>query len=115
MSDSKSFPLNWGVIGHGIVHCGFRALKSYIGQPDLFGREMRMEKVNLVQSLAAAGVLEMGEGNEQTPIAVIADIKDIVFQSRPPTAKELKSLKINLENDAYAPILLRADWKKGGS
>jgi len=115
MSDSKSFPLNWGVVGHGIVHCGFKALKSYIGRPDLFGRLMQMEKVNLVQSLAAAGVLEMGEGNEQTPIAIVTDIKSIVFQSRPPTAEELRSLKINLEDDAYAPILLRADWKKGGS
>lgn len=113
MSDSKSFPLNWGVVGHGIAHCGFKALKSYIGQPDLFGRKMQMEKVNLVQSLAAAGVLEMGEGNEQTPITIVGDIKDIVFQSRPPTTKELKSLKINLEDDAYAPILLGAKWKNG--
>lgn len=33
MSDSRSFPLNWGVVGHGIVHCGFAALKSYVGRP----------------------------------------------------------------------------------
>lgn len=115
MSDSKSFPLNWGVVGHGIAHCGFKALKSYIGRPDLFGRLMQMEKVNLVQSIVAAGVLEMGEGNEQTPMAIVTNIKSIVFQSRPPTAKELKSLKINLEDDAYAPILLGADWRKGDS
>lgn len=115
MSDSKSFPLNWGVVGHGIAHSGFKALKSYIGKPDLFGRLMQMEKVNLVQSLAAAGVLEMGEGNEQTPIVIVSDIKLIVFQSRPPTAKELKSLKINLKDDAYAPILLKANWQKGSS
>lgn len=115
MSDSKSFPLNWGVVGHGIVHCGFKALKSYIGRPDLFGRLMQMEKVNLVQSIVAAGVLEMGEGNEQTPMAIVTNIKSIVFQSRPPTAKELKSLKINLEDDAYAPILLGVNWRKGDS
>lgn len=115
MSDSKSFPLNWGVVGHGIAHCGFKALKSYIGRPDLFGRLMQMEKVNLVQSIATAGVLEMGEGNEQTPMAIVSDIKNIVFQSRPPTTKELKSLKIKLKDDAYAPILLRADWRKKAS
>lgn len=115
MSDSKSFPLNWGVVGHGIVHCGFKALKSYVGRPDLFGRKMRMEKVNLVQSIVAAAVLEMGEGNEQTPMVIVTDIKSIVFQSRPPTTKELKSLKIKLEDDAYAPILVRADWQKGSN
>lgn len=115
MSDSKSFPLNWGVVGHGIAHCGFKALKNYIGRPDLFGRKMQMEKVNLVQSITAAGVLEMGEGSEQTPIAIATGVKSIIFQSRPPTIKELKSLKIKLEDDAYAPILLRANWQKGSS
>ena len=29
MSDSSGIPLNWGVISHGIAHCGFKALKSY--------------------------------------------------------------------------------------
>ena len=115
MSDSKSFPLNWGVVGHGIAHCGFKALKSYIGKSDLFGRIMKMEQVNLTQSIAAAAVLEMGEGNEQTPMAIVSDIKNIVFQDRRPTLQELNSLKNNLEDDAYAPIFLRANWKKGGS
>ena len=115
MSDSKSFPLNWGVVGHGIAHCGFKTLKSYIGKPDLFGRLMKMEQVNMAQGIAVAAVLEMGEGAEQTPIAVVTDIKDIIFQSRPPTTKELNSLKINLEDDAYAPILLKADWREGSN
>lgn len=111
MSDSKSFPLNWGVIGHGIAHCGFKTLKSYIGKVDLFGRAMKMEQVNMVQGITAAAVLEMGEGAEQTPIAVVSDIKDITFQSRPPTTLELKSLKINLEDDVYAPLLTAVKWK----
>lgn len=113
MSDSRSFPLNWGVVGHGIVHCGFIALKSYVGRPDLFGRIMQMEKVNLVQSIAAAAVLEMGEGNEQTPMAVVTGVKQIVFQNREPTLAELNSLKIKIADDAYAPLLLKAEWKKG--
>src|SRR5258708_21958834 len=46
MSDSASQPLNWGVTGHAIAHCGFNPLKSYIGKSDLFGREMKMEQVN---------------------------------------------------------------------
>jgi len=111
MSDSKSFPLNWGVIGHGIAHCGFETLKSYIGKSDLFGRLMKMEQVNMVQGIAAAGVLEMGEGSEQTPIAMITDIKDIIFQDHQPTIKELQSLAINLENDVYAPLLTAVKWK----
>ncbi len=114
ISDSTSIPLNWGVIGHAIAHCGFEALKSYIGKPDLYGRLLKMEQVNMMQSITAAAVLEMGEGAERTPLAVVQDVRDIVFQDHQPTQKELSDLHIELEDDAYAPILTKADWKKGG-
>ncbi|MBI4033206.1 MAG: coenzyme F420-0:L-glutamate ligase [Candidatus Blackburnbacteria bacterium] len=113
MSDSRSFPLNTGVVGHGIAHCGFEALKSYIGKPDLFGRIMQMEQLNLVQSITAGAVVEMGEGDEQTPIAIITEVRDLKFQDREPEDSELKALKMNIRDDAYAPILLSAKWKKG--
>jgi len=114
ISDSTSIPLNWGVIGHAIAHCGFEALKSYIGKPDLYGRLLKMEQVNMMQSVTAAAVLEMGEGAERTPLAIVQDIRDIVFQDQPPTTQELTDLHIELEDDAFAPILTKADWKKGG-
>lgn len=113
MSDSASMPLNWGVTGHAIAFCGFKPLRSYIGTPDLFGRPMKMEQVNLAQSLTAAAVMEMGEGNEQTPLAVVENISNIEFSDRVPTPAELASMKIALEDDAYAPILTKADWQKG--
>lgn len=113
MTDSRSFPLNWGVVGHGIAHCGFDPLKSYIGRPDLFGRIMQMEQVNLIQSIAAAAVLVMGEGNEQTPIATITDLDHIVFKNREPTDAQLRKLHISMTDDAFAPLLLKAPWKKG--
>lgn len=112
MSDSTSIPLNWGVMGHAIAHCGFEQLKSYIGKPDLFGRNMKMEQVNMAQGLTAAAVLEMGEGSESTPLAVVKDITDIVFQDRLPTDEELAALRVNLEDDVFAPILTKAEWKK---
>lgn len=113
MSDSTSIPLNWGVMGHAIAHCGFEQLKSYIGKPDLFGRQLQMEQVNISQGLTAAAVLEMGEGDESTPLAVVREIKDIVFQDRPPSQEELANLHIGIEDDVFAPLLTKADWKKG--
>ncbi len=115
MSDSISIPLNWGVIGHAIAYCGFHPLKSYIGKKDLFGREMKMEQVNIMQSITAAAVLEMGEGNESTPVGLLTDVQNVEFHDHVPTSEELVALKIHLEDDAYAPILAKADWKKGGS
>lgn len=113
MSDSSGIMLNWGVVGHGIAHCGFEALKSYIGKPDLHGRLMQMEQVNMTQSICAAATLEMGEGAERTPMAVVTGVRDLVFQDREPTKEELDNLRIALEDDIYAPLLLGVDWRKG--
>lgn len=116
MTDSKSFPLSWGVVGHGIAHCGFYPLKDYRGTQDIHGRTMIMEQLNLLQSFAAAACLEMGEGNEQQPMAIISDIsQDITWQNQPPTKKEISNLYISLEDDIYAPLLTRVPWKKGTS
>lgn len=113
LSDSSSFPLNWGVIGRAIAHCGFHPLRSYIGSEDLFGREMKMEQVNVAQSITAAAVLEMGEGAERSPLALVQTDSDIEFHDHVPTEQELAALHIDLADDAYAPILEKAEWQKG--
>jgi len=113
MSDSRSMPLNWGVVGHGIAYCGFQPLRSYIGEDDLYGRKMEMEQVSMVQSLVTVGTTVMGEGRESTPIALIKDIPGITFVDHPPSMEEIELLRPSLEDDIYAPILTRAKWKKG--
>jgi F420-0:gamma-glutamyl ligase len=112
ISDSSSLPLNWGVTGHAIAHCGFNPLRSYIGKLDLFGREMAMEQLNIAQSVTAAAVLEMGEGAEQTPFAVVSDLHNVEFHDHAPTSAELAALRIDIEDDVFAPLLTKAEWKK---
>lgn len=115
MTDSKSFPLSWGVVGHGIVYCGFNPLKDYRGTKDLFGREMKMERLSLVQSFATAACVEMGEGNEQRPIALISDIQqDIEWLDHVPTDDELQELMVSIDDDVFGPLLKGVSWKKGG-
>lgn len=115
MTDSKSFPLSWGVVGHGIVSCGFKPLKDYRGTKDLFGREMKMERLSLVQSFATAACLEMGEGDEQRPIALISDIQqDVEWVDHVPTKEELAVLDITMDDDAFGPFLKAVEWQKGG-
>jgi len=114
ITDSRTQPLYWGVIGASLAHCGFQALNRLIGRPDIFGREMHMTQESVYQALAVAAVFEMGEGAQQTPIAVVNDIREIAFQDRPPTEEELSFLRIEPEDDVYAPILLSAPWKTGG-
>lgn len=114
ITDSKTTPLRWGVTGIALSHSGFKALNDYVGKPDLFGRPFVYEKLNIADSIASAAVLEMGEGSEQTPLAVINELKNIEFQDRNPSEDELQGSKISIDDDLFAPFLKNADWQEGG-
>ncbi|HVZ66766.1 MAG TPA: coenzyme F420-0:L-glutamate ligase [Patescibacteria group bacterium] len=113
ITDSKTSPLRWGVGVIFIAHSGFAAINDMIGTPDIFGRKLKMTKIAVADGLANAAGLVMGEGAEQTPIAVITDIPFVKFQDRNPTEEELSELKIEIEDDVYAPILKAVDWMRG--
>lgn len=113
ITDSKTTPLRWGTTGVALAHSGFAALKNYIGTPDIFNRHLKMTKSNVLDALAASAVLLMGEGNEQTPLAIIEDVAFVEFQDRNPTEQELKDLIINPKDDLYEPILTPAPWSRG--
>lgn len=115
VTDSKTMPLRWGVTGTAIAHCGFEGLINQIGTPDIFGKALEMTQVNVMEALGIAAVFEMGEANEQQPLAVVTDIaQPVKFQDRPPTKEELAGLVIELKDDVYAPVLMGAKWQKGG-
>lgn len=109
--DSKTIPLRWGTVGTSIAHSGFRALNDYRGTKDLFDYEMRVTKANVVEGLAAAACVVMGEGAERTPLAIIDDVPFVEFHKKD-TPRE-PSDTISLEEDLYAPILTAAPWKRG--
>lgn len=114
LTDSKTTPLRWGVTGTALAHSGFQALNSYIGTPDVFGRTLTMTKVNVADGLATAAALVMGEGDEQTPMAVLSDLPFAQFQDRDPTDEEIQALHIALDDDLHAPLLRGVAWQPGG-
>ncbi len=71
ITDTRSVPLRAGTVGRAIGCAGFHPLKSYIGKKDLFGRKSRVTVSNNADALATGAVFVMGEGSEQTPLAVI--------------------------------------------
>jgi dihydrofolate synthase / folylpolyglutamate synthase len=113
ITDSKTTPLRTGVTGVALAHSGFQALNDYVGTVDCFGRRLRMTQGNVVDALAAAAVLVMGEGNEQTPLAVISGLPFVRFQAHEPSAEELQQLRIAPEDDIYGPLLMSVPWRKG--
>lgn len=112
ITDSKTTPLRWGTTGISLAHSGFKALNNYIGKPDIFGKTMHATKANVADGLAAAAVVAMGEGSEQTPIATISNTNFVQFSDRSPSAKELEEMKIDINDDLYAPLIQNAHWKK---
>jgi len=114
ITDSKTTPLRLGTTGVAIAHSGFVALNNYVGKPDIFGRKFKVQKANLLDALATSAVLVMGEGSEQTPLAIIEDIPFVRFQNRNPSRRELKDFCINIDDDLYGPLLKGARWRKGG-
>jgi F420-0:gamma-glutamyl ligase len=110
ISDSHTTPLRTGIMGIGISYYGFYPLRDYRNKKDIFGRKLKMSQTNIVDSLCAAAVYEMGEGAEQTPIAVIEEPGNIKFE-----IKNYKKdpLLISINEDIYAPFLKSVKWKKG--
>ena len=113
ITDSRTTPLRWGVTGFCLAYSGFEPLKNYIGTKDIFGKRLEYTKLSIIDNLASAASLVMGEGNEQTPIAIVEDIPGIVFKKENPTKKDLEKIKISIDEDLYKPFLKNVNWKKG--
>lgn len=115
ITDSRLIPLRRGVVGIAIGFFGFKPLRDYRQTKDIFGREFKMETSDLPDSLATAAVLEMGEGAETQPIAIITDIPYIEFidkDFRPKSADD--AFEIPEKEDMFYPFLSSVKWKKGG-
>ena len=115
ITDSRLVPLRRGVVGIAISYFGFKPLKDLRGTPDVFGKKYEFTKVGVLNGLAAAAGVVMGEGNEQTPIGIITDIPFVEFVNRNPSEQELESLKIEPSEDLFGPLLTAVEWKKGSA
>lgn len=110
ITDSHTTPMRRGVTGITLGWCGFEPLYSYVNKPDIYGNLMHVTQINILDALATAAVFVMGEGSEQTPIAVINNAPKISFVARPPSAQEERNVVISMAEDLYAPLLMGAKW-----
>ncbi len=110
ITDSHTTPMRRGVTGITLGWCGFEPLHSYVGKPDIYGNLLRVTQINILDALATAAVFVMGEGAEQTPLAIISNAPKMSFVSRPPSLEEEKNVVISMAEDLYAPLLIGANW-----
>ena len=114
ITDSHTMAFRRGTVGISIAYAGFQPLRDYRGKPDIFGRKFMMSQLNIADGIAAAGVLIMGEGSEQTPMALVSDVSGIQFADSPRiSSRPYSSFTITTDEDMYYPLMKRAPWKKG--
>lgn len=107
ITDSRAFPLRAGVVGVAAGYAGFRAIKDYRGTPDMFGKPFRYSRVDIADGLATAAVLEMGEGREQRPLAIIEKAPVEFCET-----VDRNELKIDIKDDLYQPLFEKLPRKK---
>lgn len=114
LTDSHVIPMRRGLVGQALAHFGFNPLKNYIGEPDIFGRPLTVSMKNIPDALATAAVVVQGEGNEQTPLALISELDWIEFtEDEKINRGGDMGMRVPLEQDLFYPMLSAVKWKKG--
>lgn len=84
---NDSFGRAWrtGVVGAAIGAAGVPSLRSLVGRPDLFGRELKVTEHAFADEVAAAASLLMGQADEGVPAVVVRGL-DLDLPERPAAA-----------------------------
>lgn len=71
ISDTNGRPLRMGEINVAIGVAGIKPLRDRRGEKDLFGYILRVKQTAIVDELASAAELVIGQANEGIPVAII--------------------------------------------
>ena len=75
--DTYSRPFRRGQMEFAIGVSGVKVFKDYRGEKDLFGYVLRVKNVAIIDELACAAELLMGQGSEAVPVAIVKDLKRV--------------------------------------
>jgi coenzyme F420-0:L-glutamate ligase len=99
ITDSRGLSLRAGIVGIAMGYAGFKGMRDYRGKLDIFGRQLKISRTNIADSLASASVLVMGEGAERKPLALIRHAP-VEFVDK----VNKDELHIDFREDVYLPI-----------
>jgi coenzyme F420-0:L-glutamate ligase/coenzyme F420-1:gamma-L-glutamate ligase len=76
--DTYSRPFRRGQVNFAIGVAGIKPLKDYRGKKDLFGNILKVKNVAVIDEIAAAAELLMGQAKEARPVAIFKGLRGIV-------------------------------------
>lgn len=76
--DTYSRPFRRGQVNFAIGVAGIKPFKDYRGKKDLFDNTLKVKNVAIIDEIAAAAELLMGQAKEARPIVIFKGLKDMV-------------------------------------
>jgi coenzyme F420-0:L-glutamate ligase/coenzyme F420-1:gamma-L-glutamate ligase len=76
--DTYSRPFRRGQVNFAIGAAGIEPFRDYRGKSDLFGQVLKVKNVAVVDEIAAAAELLMGQGKEARPVVIFKGLSDFV-------------------------------------
>lgn len=71
INDSFGRPWRRGAVGVAIGCAGVAAVRDLRGEPDLFGRRLRVTEVGVADEIASAASMVMGQAGEGLPVVLV--------------------------------------------
>jgi F420-0:gamma-glutamyl ligase len=106
--DSHLLPFRKGSLGISLGFWGFHPVFDYSDKHDLFGNKYN-KRLNIVDSLATAATLVMGEGNERTPACIFRDVPRVGFAN----ASTADQILMEPRADFFYPLLKLMEKRYG--
>jgi dihydrofolate synthase / folylpolyglutamate synthase len=105
ITDSHSGPFRYGATGVALGWWGIEPMEDHRGRKDLFGREIKYERSNLVDGLSAGAVVVSGEVDECVPIVIAREVPRLIFTTKNTKDKLFVPYKEDLFRVLYEKFL----------
>jgi coenzyme F420-0:L-glutamate ligase/coenzyme F420-1:gamma-L-glutamate ligase len=102
VSDTYSRPFRRGQVNFAIGTAGVKLFKDYRGKRDLLGRVLKVKNVAVVDELAAAAELLMGQAEESMPVVVFKKLGHLLESDG---KHKMVELFISKEEDLFNGVL----------
>jgi len=99
--DTYSRPFRRAQVEFAIGIAGINPFKDYRGQKDLFSYVLRVKNVAIVDEIASAAELVMGQGKEAIPVVIIKNLT----RTEPSEISSIEDLAISREEDLFKETL----------
>jgi len=96
MCDTYSRPFRRGQVNFAIGIAGINPFKDYRGKEDLFGHILKVKNTAIVDEIAAAAELLMGQAKEATPVVIFKGLNEWILS---PDNGDFKTTDLYISRD----------------